>query len=257
MAIINKARDFQSLSIKKPIELSVLIPVYNEEDVLEDLKRRLMPVLEEITHNFEIIFIDDGSRDNSAAIIKSFYEEDRRLKGIKFARNFGQHAALSAGLRYARGSKIVTMDADLQNPPEEIPKLLNGLSNGHDLVWGKFESRHHSYFRKAGSAFAKYILSKMMRGVQTNISTFRAIDGTLVENLNELNEQSRFLDGLLIWLGANPKAIVVKHAPRAKGKTKYTFFRLIRLWFDLLKRMGSDHGRTPPIKALAQKQGRF
>ena len=176
------------------MKISVVIPVFNEEAILNDLYRSLTETLVKITSRYEVLFVDDGSWDNSAQIIESLSKSDKRIKGIKFVRNFGQHAALSAGLRRCKGKVIVTMDADLQNPPEEIPKLLHKLSEGYDLVWGRFEKRKHSFFRRAGSIFAKYILSKILGSSEINISTFRAIDARLVKRLNNLDEQNRFLD---------------------------------------------------------------
>lgn len=208
--------------------------MYNEAEVLPHLAERLLSTLTGITDQFEIILVDDGSRDNSFSIIESYAETDRRFKGIRLARNFGQHAAISAGLKKSSGKMVVTMDADLQNPPEEIPKLLEALNEGYELAWGRFEGRRHGPFRKLGSCFAKYILKKIMGGLTTHISTFRAIDRKLVDRLGLLNENSRFLDGLFIWIGANSKVIDVKHNPREKGHTKYDFIKLVRLWFDMV-----------------------
>lgn len=216
------------------IELSVVIPVYNEEEVLPELHHKLLPAIEKITDKFEILLVDDGSRDKSFDIIESFADQDPRIKGIRFARNFGQHAAITAGLKRSKGRIVVTMDADLQNPPEEIPKLIDGLKDGFDLVWGRFQGRQHNPFRKFGSFFAKYVLKNIMGGMNTNISTFRAIDRGLVKRLGQLNENSRFIDGLFIWLGAKAKVVDVKHNPRRQGKTKYNLFNLIRLWFDMV-----------------------
>jgi len=215
-------------------DLSVVIPVFNEEEVLPGLFNKLLPSVKKISENYEILLIDDGSRDKSFDIITSFTKEDHRIKGIRFARNFGQHAAISAGLKKSKGNIVVTMDADLQNPPEEITKLIEGLKEGYDLVWGRFEGRQHGLFRKMGSSFAKYVLKNIMGGMNTNISTFRAIDRTLVKKLDLLNENSRFIDGLFIWMGARSKVIPVKHNSRLKGKTKYNLYKLIRLWFDMV-----------------------
>lgn len=215
-------------------DLSVVIPVYNEEAVLPDLFQKLLPVLNEISSHYEILLVDDGSSDHSFSIIESYADQDSRIKAIRLARNFGQHAAISAGLHKSKGKIVVTMDADLQNPPAEIPKLIAAIHEGYDLVWGKFETRQHNAFRRLGSNFAKFVLKKIMRGMSSNISTFRAIDRKLVQRLDQLNENSRFLDGLLIWMGARSKLVSVEHRSREKGETKYSFFKLIRLWFDMV-----------------------
>jgi UTP-glucose-1-phosphate uridylyltransferase/glycosyltransferase involved in cell wall biosynthesis len=227
-------KTIEAFQEKSNIDLSVVIPVFNEEAILNDLYQSLSETLVKITSRYEVLFVDDGSWDNSAQIIEALSKSDKRIKGIKFARNFGQHAALSAGLRRCKGKVIVTMDADLQNPPEEIPKLLHKLSEGYDLVWGRFEKRKHSFFRRAGSIFSKYILSKILGSSEINISTFRAIDARLVKRLNNLDEQNRFLDGLMIWLGAKTEIINVKHNPRMKGETKYNLKKLIRMWSDMV-----------------------
>jgi len=214
------------------MKISIVIPVYNEEENLLELYTRISNVLSQF--NYELIFTDDGSKDKSLDILKSLSKKDKKIKIIKLVRNFGQHAALSAGFKYATGDIIITMDADLQNPPEEIPKLIEKLNEGYDLVWGVFKERSHSFFRKLGSNFAKYVLYKIMGGMPTNISTFRAIRADLVKRLNILTEKNRFLDGLMIWLGAKTATVPVKHNPRLKGKTKYNLFKLIRLWFDMV-----------------------
>jgi dolichol-phosphate mannosyltransferase len=183
---------------------------------------------------YEIIMVDDGSRDKSFGILRELGDRFPEVKVIKLVRNFGQHAALSAGLSYTTGDVVITMDSDLQNPPEEIPKLLSKLGEGYDLVFGIFEERNGSLFRKSGSKFAKYILSKIMGDFRTNISAFRVIRSDLVKRLNTLSEKSLFLDGLMIWLGAKTASVPVRHGQRFRGATKYNLSKLIKLWFDMV-----------------------
>lgn len=214
------------------MKISVVIPVYNEEDNILELYTRLSDSLAQFS--YELIFVDDGSKDKSFTILKSICKKDHKVRIVKLIRNFGQHIAISAGLKHIDGNIAITMDADLQNPPEEIPKLIEKLNEGYDLAWGVFEERRHSFFRKVGSYFAKYLLCKIMGNVPVNISTFRAISADLVKRINTLTEKNRFLDGMMIWLGARAATVPVKHNFRYKGKTKYDLFRLIHLWFDMV-----------------------
>jgi glycosyltransferase involved in cell wall biosynthesis len=219
--------------INRKIDLSIVIPVYNEESNLSELYLRLTNVMSSLGF-YEIIFVDDGSKDSSFDILKGISHKDVRVRVIKLVRNFGQHAALSAGLKHTSGDIVITMDSDLQNPPEEIPRLLGKLNEGFDLVFGTFEERSHSMFRKLGSKFAKIILSKIMGDLRTNISTFRAIRSSLVKRLNMLTEKSRFLDGLMIWIGATTATVSVRHEKRSRGETKYNLPKLVKLWFDMV-----------------------
>ena len=216
------------------VHFSVIVPVFSEAENLEELHKRLSIVMKNLRKHYEILFVDDGSTDDSFPLIKHICLKDKNTKAIKLIRNFGQHAALSAGLQHASGNVIITLDADLQNPPEEIPKLIDKLSEGYDLVFGIFTEKSHSPFRNLGSSFAKYVLSKIMRNTRTNFSTFRAIRSELVSRLNTLPEKNRFLDGLMLWLGAKTTTISVIHSKRLKGKTKYNLAKLVKLWFDMV-----------------------
>lgn len=215
-------------------EFSVIVPVYNEEGNLETLYARLTKVMRGLKKPYEIVFVDDGSSDTSFQILKGLHRKDKNLKVIRFTRNFGQHPAIMAGFNTASGDVIITLDADLQNPPEEIPKLIEKLDDGYEVVFGVFRGRKHSAFRRAGSWFSKWVLSRVLPVDTTSLSGFRALRSYAVSQLTSLSEKSKFLDGLLCWMGYKIGTVEVQHDERYAGKTKYTPFKLISLWLDMV-----------------------
>jgi undecaprenyl-phosphate 4-deoxy-4-formamido-L-arabinose transferase len=221
-------------SVKGDIKLSVVIPVFNEEENLEALHNRLSEVLADMGEPYEMVFVDDGSTDSSYQILKRLHEMDEHVKVIRFTRNFGQHPAILAGFDFAQGEVLITIDADLQNPPEEIPKLLRKLDEGYEVVFGVFQARKHNVFRRTGSVFSKWVLSRIMPVDATNLSAFRALRSNVAEQLSVLNERSKFLDGLLCWMGYTVGTVEVQHAERRAGKTKYNLFKLLGMWFDMV-----------------------
>jgi len=216
------------------MKYSVVIPVFNEEPNLEPLYARLKGVMDSLQETYEIVFVDDGSTDSSFQILVGLHQKDRNIKVIRFTRNFGQHPAVMAGFNTARGELIITLDADLQNPPEEIPKLIEKLGEGYEVVFGVFQQRKHSAFRRAGSRFSKWILARILPVGTTNLSGFRALRSYAVGQLKLLNEKSKFLDGLLCWMGYKVATVEVGHDERHSGKTKYTPFKLVSLWLDMV-----------------------
>lgn len=219
---------------KADVVFSVVIPVFNEEGNLKPLYTRLTRIMRNLKKPYEIIFVDDGSSDRSFHILKDIYEKDKRVKIVRFTRNFGQHPAVMAGFNTASGEVIITLDADLQNPPEEIPKLIEKLDEGYEAVFGVFQERKHSAFRRAGSQFAKLVLSRVSPVETTDLSGFRALRSYAVDQLKLLNEKSKFLDGLLCWMGYKVGTVEVQHDERYSGKTKYTPFKLVSLWLDMV-----------------------
>lgn len=215
-------------------KFSVVIPVFNEEENLEVLHTRLVKVMESLEEPYEVIFVDDGSTDSSFQILKDLHQKDNNVKVIRFTRNFGQHSAITAGFDFAQGEKIITLDADLQNPPEEIPKLLEKLDEGYEVVFGVFRRRKHSLFRRTGSAFTKWVLSRIMPVDTTNLSGFRALRCGIADQLKQFSERGKFLDGLLCWMGFKVGTVELEHHKRQAGKTKYSLFKLISLWFDMV-----------------------
>jgi len=216
------------------LEFSIVIPVFNEENNLRILHNRLSSVMQGLGKTYEIIYVDDGSTDESFQILSDLHRHDNSVKVLKFTRNFGQHPAIMAGFNTARGEIIITVDADLQNPPEEIPKLIGKLNEGYDIVFGVFLKRKHSAFRRAGSQFAKWVLSRVVPVGTTDLSGFRAVRAHVIEQLMQFHEKGRFLDGLLCWMGFKVGTVEVEHCERYSGKTKYTLFKLVGLWMDMV-----------------------
>lgn len=215
--------------------VSVVIPVYNEEANLELLYERLQRVLEEVGRPHEVIFVDDGSRDRSLEILRRLQEKDEAVRVIQLNRNYGQHAAVFAGLDHARGDVIVTLDADLQNPPEEIPRLLDKIGEGHDVVGGWRQTRRDHLVRRLLSRAVNKITSKVV-GVEMRDygCMLRAYRREVVEVLRGCSEVSSFIPALANTFAGSPTEIPVRHERRINGRSKYNPFRLIRLNFDLM-----------------------
>lgn len=215
--------------------VSVVIPVYNEEANLEALYERLARVLEEGGRAYEVIFVDDGSRDRSLEILCRLQEKYDAVRVIQLNRNYGQHAAVFAGLDHARGDVIVTLDADLQNPPEEIPRLLDKIAEGHDVVGGWRENRRDHIIRRFLSWAVNKVTSKVV-GVEMRDygCMLRAYRREVVQVMRGCSELSSFIPALANTFAASPVEIPVAHGRRSNGRSKYSPFRLIRLNFDLM-----------------------
>ena len=210
------------------MSLSVVIPVYNAGENLVPLYHRLIPVLEGLSDRFEILLVDDGSRDQSWERIESLSAGDPRLRGIRLSRNFGQHNALLCAIRAAQHEVIITMDDDLQNPPEEIPRLLAKLAEGFDVVYGYPREEHHGLFRNLASSLTKLVLQRAM-GVETarHCGAFRAIRSSVCEAFIHYRASFISLDVLLTWGTSSFAAIPVDHHPREHGQSNYTLMKLL------------------------------
>jgi undecaprenyl-phosphate 4-deoxy-4-formamido-L-arabinose transferase len=220
----------------EPPYLSVVIPVYNEEENLRELCQRLLQTLSGINRNFEIIFIDDGSSDHSWEILQDLYSHNPdHIRAIQFNRNFGQHRAIFAGFQASKGQVVVTLDADLQNPPEEIPHLVAKIEEGYDTVGGWRESRQDSFLRRWPSALVNRVMS-WVTGVQLRDygCMLRAYRRTVVDSINQCQESSTFIPALANLYSRRIAEIPVGHAERQRGVSKYSFIKLIRLNFDLM-----------------------
>ncbi len=216
--------------------LSVVIPVYNEQENLPTLYIRLMAVLDKLGKPFEILFTNDGSRDNSLGLLRDFHKQrPKQVRVIDFNGNFGQHMAIMAAFELARGDVIVTLDADLQNPPEEIPKLLDEIEKGHDVVGGYRKDRHDSWFRRKASRLLNAVRERTTRiRMRDQGCMLRAYQRRIVEQITASGETSTFIPALAMSYAANPAEVEVEHAPRAAGDSKYNLYQLIRLNFDLM-----------------------
>ena len=215
--------------------VSIVIPVYNAEPSLENLYDQLMPVLESITGQFEVIMVEDYGGDDSWNIISKLAEKDMRVRGVRLSRNYGQHNALLCGIRAARYETIVTMDDDLQNPVSEIHILLNKLAEGYDVVYGTPQQEQHGLFRNMASRVTKLALKGAM-GVDTagNVSAFRAFRTRLREGFKDYRSPFVSIDVLLTWSTSNFSSVKVRHESRSAGQSNYTLGKLVRHAFNLM-----------------------
>jgi len=216
-------------------KVSVVIPVFNEEANLPNLLPRLLPALEGLKKPYEVIFIDDGSRDKSAEILRSIAEKNQNLVLVELSRNFGQHPAILAGFQHVTGDVAITLDADLQNPPEEIPKLVDKIAEGFDVVGGIRQMRQDSLFRRAASKIVNKITVRLTGMKLSDFGCMlRAYSRDVVDLINKSDENSTFIPALGLLFAQHPIEIPVAHAARAGGESKYSLWRLIRLNFDLM-----------------------
>lgn len=219
---------------KKPY-ISVLVPVLNEEESLPELNRRLLKTLISTGKDFEIIYINDGSTDSTPIILEKFHNDDGRVKMIEFNRNYGQHMALFAGFDASAGEIVITIDADLQNPPEEIPKLVAKIEEGYEVVGGYRKQRKDSIFRKLPSLIVNKITSRLL-GVKLKDygCMLRAYRRNIVDYMNMCTESSSFIPALGNMFARRIAEVEVGHQEREKGTSKYSLFKLLRLNFDLM-----------------------
>jgi len=213
--------------------LSVVIPVYNEQENLAALYSRLIAALEPVEPNFEIVFVNDGSRDDSAAILESLALRDPRVQVIELARNFGHQIAISAGLDFARGEAVIVMDADLQDPPEVLPKFIAKWREGYEVVYAIREQRKEGWFKRAAYALF-YRLLQRIANIQIPLDSgdFCIMDRRVVDVLIRMPERNRFVRGIRSWIGLNQTGLAYERHARYAGKPKYTFTRLVYLALD-------------------------
>ncbi|MEA3194928.1 MAG: undecaprenyl-phosphate 4-deoxy-4-formamido-L-arabinose transferase [Betaproteobacteria bacterium] len=218
------------------MKLSVVIPVYNEEEGLPALFARLYPALDALGASYEVIFVNDGSRDRSAAILREqFARRPETTRVILLNGNFGQHMAILAGFERARGERIVTLDADLQNPPEEIARLLAKMDEGFDYVGGVRSERHDNAFRRLGSRAMNAVRARITRiHMSDQGCMLRAYSRGIIDAINACREVSTFIPALAYTFAHNPTEVEVAHESRAAGESKYSLYHLIRLNFDLV-----------------------
>lgn len=216
-------------------EVSVVVPLYNEAGTLEELHRRLCAALQTLSGSYEIIYVDDGSRDGTYEILRKLHQQDPKVKVIVFNRNYGQHAAVLSGFEKSEGQFVVTLDGDLQNPPEEIPRLLEKLKEGHDVVGGWRQSRDDPLLRRILSLLINRVTSLIV-GVKMRDygCMLRAYRRSVIEQVCQAREASSFVPALANCFAGSVAEIAVSHASRQSGRSRYTPFRLLRLNFDLL-----------------------
>ena len=216
-------------------KISVVVPMYYEEEVAKECYTRLKNVLEKIeNYNYEIIFINDGSKDKTLEILKEIAKENKSVKIISFSRNFGHQCAVTAGLRYVTGDAIVIIDADLQDPPELIPEMLKLWEEGNEVIYGKRKSREgESRFKLlTASMFYKTLNALSDVEIPKDTGDFRLVDRKVVEVINSLPEHNKFLRGLFSWVGFKQKAYEYERKERYAGKTKYPLKKMLKLAQD-------------------------
>jgi glycosyltransferase involved in cell wall biosynthesis len=215
--------------------ISVVIPVFNSELSLENLCDQLCVEMSVISEDYEVILVDDRSKDTSWEVIRRLQDTYPVVRGIRLSRNYGQHNALLCGIRAARFGRIVTMDDDLQNPVSEISKLLTKLDEGYDVVYGTPGRQQHGFLRNLASTMTKVALQNVM-GAETarNVSAFRAFRTRLREGFKQYNSPHVSIDVMLTWATANFTSIEVKHLPREMGRSNYTVGKLVSHAFNLV-----------------------
>lgn len=239
--------------------VSVVVPVYNEEAVLPAFHRRLVMVLETIPGGFEVLYIDDGSRDGTPEMLQQFHVRNPAIGIVRLSRNFGKEQAMSAGLRLARGERVIVIDADLQDPPELIPSMLEAWQQGADVVNMCRRSREGETWLKKTTAHAFYHVIKRLSDVPMpeNVGDFRLLSRRAVEALNQLHEQNRYMKGLFAWIGFRQVTLDYDRDARAAGISKWHYWRL---WNFALE--GITGFSTIPLKVatyvgLASAAGAF
>ncbi|NPV67325.1 MAG: glycosyltransferase family 2 protein [Anaerolineae bacterium] len=224
-----------TLPVSLPPGISVVIPVYNSENSLEPLLARLADVLPTLTPRYEVILVNDGSRDRSWAAIERLAARYPWVRGVDLMRNYGQHNALLCGIRLAAYATLVTMDDDLQHPPEEIGKLLAKLDEGYDVVYGTPRQEQHGLWRDIASQVTKYVLQTAMGAeVARQISAFRVFRTKLRHAFADYNSPFVSIDVLLTWGTTRFAAVPVRHDPRTIGVSNYTFRKLVRHTFNMV-----------------------
>jgi undecaprenyl-phosphate 4-deoxy-4-formamido-L-arabinose transferase len=217
-------------------QLSVVIPVYNEESVLPALFARLYTALDALGCTYEIVFVNDGSRDRSAALLRdAFQKRPDVTRVILFNGNFGQHMAIMAGFEHCRGSRVVTLDADLQNPPEEIAKLLAKMDEGHDYVGSIRRMRQDAAWRRWASKAMNRLRERITHIHMTDQGCMlRAYDRGIIDAIRSSREVSTYIPALAYSFAHNPAEVEVEHEERQAGESKYSLYKLIRLNFDIV-----------------------
>ena len=217
-----------------PPTLSIVVAAYNEQDVLALFFARLQAVLEELGESYEILCVNDGSRDRTAEILNAAHAADPRIKVVHLARNFGKELALTAGLDHATGQAVVPLDADLQDPPELIAEFLHHWREGFDVVFAVRDDRETDSWLKRTSAAAFYRMLGRLSNVEIprNAGDFRLMDRRVVDALKQLRERNRFMKGLFSWVGFRQTSVTYRRPERAAGKTKFNYWKLWNLALD-------------------------
>ena len=215
--------------------ISVISPVYKANNIISELVNRISITLSTISSDYEIILVDDNCPDDSWSLIKTIAAENKKVKGFKLSRNFGQHYAITAGLQQAKGDWVVVMDCDLQDVPEEIPKLYNKATEGYDIVLAARQQRQDSFLKMLSSKLFYGVLG-YLTGVKqdSRVANFGIYSKKVIKSIVEMPESIRYFPTMVKWVGFKRTTIPVKHSDRAEGKSSYNFKRLINLALDIM-----------------------
>ncbi|WP_182420659.1 glycosyltransferase family 2 protein [Priestia megaterium] len=216
------------------VKYSIVVPVYNEEEVIHETYRRLTEVMRSTKEAYELLFVNDGSRDRTAEIIKEYSEQDPAVVLLDFARNFGHQIAITAGMDYARGEAVVVIDADLQDPPELILEMIEKWEQGFDVVYAKRTKRKgETYFKKQTAAmFYRFLRAMTDIDIPLDTGDFRLLDRKVCNQMNSIQEKNRFVRGLVSWVGFKQIAVEYERDERLAGESKYPLKKMLKLSMD-------------------------
>lgn len=215
------------MAVVDDLDVSVVVPVYGGADALPELSERLRAAMRTIGMSYELILVDDRGQKHAWQAIETLCETQEEVVGLRLSRNYGQHAATICGIGRARGRWIVTMDDDLEHPPESIGALLQAGDADHPLVYGVFEKRTHAAYRNLSSELMRACLKRAFPDMNEDYSSFRAIHAPLAKRLDRFDLNRPYVDGMLSWLTANAKSVVVPHGQRTHGRSTYTLRKLL------------------------------
>ena len=220
--------------VLKSMEISIVVPLYNEEKNIRLMHDRLVSSILKITSNFEIIYVNDGSKDNSFLELVKLSKEDERVKYINFSRNFGHQIAVTAGLDYSKGTAVVIIDGDLQDPPEVIPEMYAKHKEGFEVVYGqRLKRKGDNFFKKITAKYFYRILKKITSiNIPLDTGDFRLIDQKIVKDLKNMPEQNKFLRGQIAWLGYRQTSVFFERDERKFGETGYPFSKMLKFALD-------------------------
>jgi dolichol-phosphate mannosyltransferase len=222
------------MNMSSVIKYSIVVPVYNEEEVIHETYRRLTEVMRSTKEAYELLFVNDGSRDRTAEIIKAYSEQDSAVVLLDFARNFGHQIAITAGMDHARGEAVVVIDADLQDPPELILEMIEKWKQGFDVVYAKRTKRKgETYFKKQTAAmFYRFLRAMTDIDIPLDTGDFRLLDRKVCNQMNSIQEKNRFVRGLVSWVGFKQIAVEYERDERLAGESKYPLKKMLKLSMD-------------------------
>jgi dolichol-phosphate mannosyltransferase len=222
--------------LQQPLKYSIVIPVFNEEENLTELYQRLVAVMDRLEGTFEIVFVNDGSRDRSLDVMLGLHKKDSRVKILDFSRNFGHQVAITAGLDHANGEAVIVMDADLQDPPEVIPKLAEAWKSGSEVIYAVRIHREGESFFKLWTASVFYRLLRLLSDtkIPMDAGDFRLLDKNVVATLRDIRERHRFVRGLISWVGFEQASVPYEREERFAGETKYSVWKMMKFAIDAI-----------------------